>query len=401
MSIVATCNRFIKQESFPSVLLITVTLLALIINNSPLSIYYDAVAKTLISVQVGELLEISKPLLLWVNDGLMAIFFLYVGLEIKRELLEGHLSTLSKIALPIFAAIGGMLVPAIVFVLFNHQDSTALQGWAIPTATDIVFALGILSLLGKRVPVSLKIFLMALATIDDMGAILVISVFYTDNLSLRSIFLALFFIIILFSMNRMNVIRITSYIIIGIFLWISVLKSGVHATLAGIVLAFAIPLNSKNEKDKRVSPVRILEHNLHFWVTYLILPLFAFLNAGVDLRAIPIDSLFNNMTLGIVTGLFFGKQLGVMFFVFIAVKFNIAKLPKRVSWWQIYGIAILTGVGFTMSLFISSLAFEDPTTYMSSDRLAILIGSFLSGIVGYLVLRFSRVRKRYFDTTNK
>ncbi len=393
MSIVATCHRFVKQESFPSVLLISVTLLALAINNSPLSVYYSAIAKTLISVQVGELLEISKPLLLWVNDGLMAIFFLYVGLEIKRELIEGHLSSLSKIALPIFAAIGGMLVPAIIFVLFNHQNPTALQGWAIPTATDIVFALGILSLLGKRVPVSLKIFLMALAIIDDMGAILVISIFYTDNLSLRSIVLAIFFIIILFSMNKMNVIRITTYVIVGIFLWISVLKSGVHATLAGIVLAFAIPLNSKNEKDKHVSPVRILEHNLHFWVTYFILPAFAFLNAGVDLRVIPIDSLFNNMTLGIVVGLFFGKQLGVMLFTFIAVKMKIARLPNRVSWWHMYGISILTGVGFTMSLFISSLAFEDPAIYMNSDRFAILIGSFLSGISGYLVLKFSKRRK--------
>lgn len=386
-------KEFIKKESSSGVILIFITLLALLLKNSPFSVYYTTILQTTIQVSVGEFLELKKPLLLWINDGLMALFFLLIGLEIKRELLGGHLSTFSKIALPGLAAIGGMLVPALIFIAFNYQDPFALKGWAIPTATDIAFALGILSLLGNKVPVTLKIFLMALAIIDDIGAILIISVFYTHDLSLESMFLALCCFVILLLMNRFNVVRITAYIIVGIFLWVSVLKSGVHATLAGIILAFTIPLNLRNDNGKHISPARILQHNLNFWVAYFVLPIFAFMNAGVDLRSISFSDLTNNVALGITLGLFFGKQLGVMLFVYLAVKFNLAQLPKCATWTQMYGVAVLTGIGFTMSLFIDSLAYNDSDIFMHTDRLAILCGSIVSGIVGYFILKYAKNKK--------
>lgn len=386
-------KEFIKKGSSSGIILIFITLLALFLRNSPFSVYYVNILQTPIQVSVGELLELKKPLLLWINDGLMALFFLLIGLEIKRELLGGHLSSLSKIALPGLAAIGGMLFPALIFIAFNYDDPFALKGWAIPTATDIAFALGILSLLGNKVPVTLKIFLMALAIMDDIGAILIISIFYTHELSFISMFLAFCCFIILLIMNKLNVVRITAYIIVGIFLWISVLKSGVHATLAGIILAFTIPLNMKNDNGKHISPARILQRNLNFWVAYFVLPIFAFMNAGVDLRTISLQDLTNDVTLGITLGLFFGKQMGVMFFVYLAVKFNLAQLPKCATWTQMYGVAILTGIGFTMSLFIDSLAYNDSDIFMHTDRLAILMGSILSGIVGYLILKYSKNKK--------
>lgn len=386
-------KEFIKKGSSSGIILIFITLLALFLRNSPFSVYYVNILQTPIQVSVGELLELKKPLLLWINDGLMALFFLLIGLEIKRELLGGHLSSLSKIALPGLAAIGGMLFPALIFIAFNYDDPFALKGWAIPTATNIAFALGILSLLGNKVPVTLKIFLMALAIMDDIGAILIISIFYTHELSFISMFLAFCCFIILLIMNKLNVVRITAYIIVGIFLWISVLKSGVHATLAGIILAFTIPLNMKNDNGKHISPARILQRNLNFWVAYFVLPIFAFMNAGVDLRTISLQDLTNDVTLGITLGLFFGKQMGVMFFVYLAVKFNLAQLPKCATWTQMYGVAILTGIGFTMSLFIDSLAYNDSDVFMHTDRLAILMGSILSGIVGYLILKYSKNKK--------
>lgn len=386
-------KEFIKKGSSSGIILIFITLLALFLRNSPFSVYYVNILQTPIQVSVGELLELKKPLLLWINDGLMALFFLLIGLEIKRELLGGHLSSLSKIALPGLAAIGGMLFPALIFIAFTYDDPFALKGWAIPTATDIAFALGILSLLGNKVPVTLKIFLMALAIMDDIGAILIISIFYTHELSFISMFLAFCCFIILLIMNKLNVVRITAYIIVGIFLWISVLKSGVHATLAGIILAFTIPLNMKNDNGKHISPARILQRNLNFWVAYFVLPIFAFMNAGVDLRTISLQDLTNDVTLGITLGLFFGKQMGVMFFVYLAVKFNLAQLPKCATWTQMYGVAILTGIGFTMSLFIDSLAYNDSDVFMHTDRLAILMGSILSGIVGYLILKYSKNKK--------
>ncbi|KAB7886362.1 Na+/H+ antiporter NhaA [Poseidonibacter ostreae] len=386
-------RKFLQKESTSGIILMAVTVLALIFSNTFLSEFYTNFLHTNIEFKIGSILEISKPLILWVNDGLMAIFFLLIGLEIKRELLLGHLSTFSKIALPAIAAVGGMLIPALIYVFFNYNDEFALRGWAIPTATDIAFALGIVSLLGKRVPVSLKIFLMALAIFDDLGAILIIAFFYTSSLSLSSLFFALICIIILITMNKMQITLVSAYALVGLVLWVFVLKSGVHATLAGIILAFTIPLNAINERRKRVSPVKSLQHYIHFWVAFYILPIFAFVNAGIDLRTLEMSQVFNPVSLGIILGLFVGKQVGVMLFVYLAVKFNFAKLPRCTTWAQIYGISVLTGIGFTMSLFVDSLAFEDSSQFFYTDKLAILIGSILSGLVGYLVLLKSKGKK--------
>ncbi len=386
-------REYIKKESTAGIILIFVTIIALLFRNSFFSDFYDALLKTTIKFQFGEILLIEKPLILWINDGLMTIFFLLIGLEIKRELLSGHLSSMSKIALPAIAAVGGMVVPALIFTVLNYNNDFAMRGWAIPTATDIAFALGILSLLGKKIPVSLKIFLMALAIFDDLGAILIIAIFYTDDLSMLSFLAAFSCLVVLILMNRLNIIRPTAYILVGIILWVSVLKSGVHATLAGIILAFTIPLSLKNDKNKAVSPLKNLEHNLHFWVAFKILPIFAFVNAGVNLKGLSLDQIFTPVSLGIILGLFFGKQLGVMLFVFLAVKLNLAALPKCSTWLQMYGVSVLTGIGFTMSLFIDSLAFQDSNIYAYTDKLAILIGSVLSGVLGYIILKYAKSKK--------
>ncbi|HHO65458.1 MAG TPA: Na+/H+ antiporter NhaA [Epsilonproteobacteria bacterium] len=379
---------FIKKDSFPGMLLIVVTIIALILQNSALSHYYMGFLHTPVEIRIGAL-HIAKPLLLWVNDGLMAIFFLLVGLEIKREVIEGHLSSLSQIALPGIAAVGGMAVPALVYIAFNKADAFAMQGWAIPTATDIAFALGILSLLGKRVPVSLKIFLMALAIIDDLGAIVIIALFYTQELSTLSIIVAAASLVVLFIMNRMGVVRKAAYIMVGVILWVSVLKSGVHATLAGVALAFFIPLKSTDSDGKTFSIAHQLEHDLHYWVALLILPLFAFVNAGVDLGGISPGGMKETVPLGIMAGLFIGKQLGVFAFSFIAIKMGLAKLPKDSTWLQLYGVALLTGIGFTMSLFVDTLAFGDTDLFAYADKLAILLGSLFSGVAGYVVLKIA------------
>lgn len=382
---------FIKKESSSGIILIFVTIFALLLRNSPLSEFYWELIHTPVVFSIGEII-IDKPLYLWINDGFMALFFLVIGLEIKRELIAGHLSSWAKIALPAIAAVGGMLVPALVFLYFNYTDETASRGWAIPTATDIAFALGILSLLGKRVPTTLKIFLMALAIFDDIGAIVIIAIFYTSDLSAISIFSSLCAILVLFMMNRLGVIKVMAYMFVGIILWISVLKSGVHATLAGIILAFFIPLDTKTYKGKHHSPAKKLRHNIHFLVAFFVLPLFAFVNAGIDLRDINFATMGESVPLGIMLGLFVGKQVGVFSFVFFAVKFKLAKLPKCSTWAQVYGVSVLTGIGFTMSLFIDSLAYSDDSLYLYTDRLAILIGSLLSGILGYLVLYYSKRR---------
>ena len=379
-------GNFLQKESSSGIILMVVTLVALLFSNTFLSEFYNTFLHTKIEFRVGTLLEISKPLILWVNDGLMAIFFLMIGLEIKRELILGHLSKLSNITLPLVGAIGGMILPATIFVIFNYGNDFNLRGWAIPTATDIAFALGILSLLGKRVPTSLKIFLMALAIFDDLGAILIIAFFYTAELSITSFFLATICIAILFLLNRLKVPYLSIYALVGFVLWICVLKTGVHATLTGIILAFTIPLNLINEKRRNISPVRTLEHYINSWVAYFILPIFTFVNAGIDLRNISFEQMNNSVSLGIIFGLFFGKQLGVFSFVYIAVKLNLTKLPIGVSWAEIYGISILTGVGFTMSLFIDSLAYVDSAIFFYTDKLAILLGSFLSGVLGYFIL---------------
>ncbi len=381
-----TLADFMKKESSAGFLLIFVTILALILQNSGLSAAYSGFLHTHVEIRFGHL-QIAKPLLLWVNDGLMAVFFFLIGLEVKREVMEGHLSSIKQIALPGIAAVGGMVVPALVFIAFNQGESFAMKGWAIPTATDIAFALAVLSLLGNRVPVALKIFLMALAIIDDLGAIIVIALFYTSELSTASIIIASVALVSLFAMNRLKVARKAAYILVGIVLWVSVLKSGVHATLAGVALAFMIPLNSINAEGKAFSLSKEMEHDLHYWVAFMILPLFAFANAGVDLRGLSMAAMLTPVPLGIMLGLFIGKQVGVFGFSWIAIKVGLASLPDGSNWRQLYGVSILTGIGFTMSLFVDSLAYNDTEIYQYADKLAILLGSFLSGIVGYLVLR--------------
>lgn len=377
---------FIKKESSAGIILIFVTILALLLQNSSMSVFYSSFLHTPVEIRFGDL-QIAKPLLLWVNDGLMAVFFFLIGLEVKREVKEGHLSSLSQITLPGIAAVGGMVVPALIFIAFNRGEDFSMNGWAIPTATDIAFALGILSLLGNRVPVSLKIFLMALAIIDDLGAIVIIALFYTSELSTMSITIAAIALFILFMMNRMNVAIKSAYIVVGIVLWVSVLKSGVHATLAGVALAFMIPLTSKDKEGKTFSMAKEMEHDLHKWVAFFILPLFAFVNAGVDLKGISIEEMAGPVPLGIMLGLFVGKQVGVFGFSWVAIKMGWASLPKESNWTLLYGVSVLTGIGFTMSLFVDTLAYNDTQIYHYADKLAILLGSFLSAIVGYLILR--------------
>jgi len=382
-------EEFIKKESSSGILLIFATILALVLSNTFMAPLYESFLHIPVEIRVGSL-HLDKSLYHWVNDGLMAIFFLLIGLEVKREILEGHLSSLNQIALPGIAAIGGMVVPAAIYLAFNQNNPIAESGWAIPTATDIAFALGILSLLGNRVPVSLKIFLMALAIIDDLGAIVIIALFYTVELSTLSIAVALASLAVLIALNILSVSKNAAYFIVGTILWISVLKSGVHATLAGVALAFTIPLTAKDEHDQLFSPLKKLEHNLHFWVAFFILPLFAFVNAGVNITEISFSQMSGTVPMGIMLGLFIGKQLGVFGFSFIAIKLKLAKLPEGSDWLQLYGVSVLTGIGFTMSLFIVSLAFEDDSIFQYTDKLAILIGSFVSGVVGYLVLKVGK-----------
>lgn len=382
-------EEFIKKESSSGILLIFATILALILSNTVMSSLYESFLHLPVEIRVSAL-HLDKSLYHWVNDGLMAIFFLLIGLEVKREILEGHLSSLSQIALPGIAAVGGMVVPAVIYLLFNQNNTIAVNGWAIPTTTDIAFALGILSLLGNRVPVSLKMFLMALAIIDDLGAIVIIAIFYTTELSTLSLIVAGISLSVLIALNIFGVSKKAAYFIVGTVLWVSVLKSGVHATLAGVALAFTIPLNAKDENNQSISPLKEIEHNLHFWVAFFILPLFAFMNAGVNVTQISFNQMAGSVPLGIMLGLFVGKQVGVFGFSWLAIKLKIAKLPKGSNWMQLYGVSVLTGIGFTMSLFILSLAFEDDSIFQYTDKLAILIGSFMSGIVGYLVLKIGK-----------
>ncbi|MBL0721117.1 MAG: Na+/H+ antiporter NhaA [Sulfurovum sp.] len=381
-------SEFLESESVGGILIIVAAILALILVNSPLSDAYHAFLHLHLSISIGDYL-LDKSLLHWINDGLMAIFFLVVGLEVKREIIDGNLSSMKQIALPAIAAVGGMLIPALFYVYFNNGDEVAMRGWAIPTATDIAFALGILSLLGNKVPISLKIFLMALAIIDDLGAIIIIAIFYTNEISIISTYIALASLTILIIFNILGYSKKSLYFMVGLILWISVLKSGVHATLAGVALAFTIPFKAKNEKGQNFSPLQEIEHGLHPWIIFLILPLFAFVNADVDLRVIEFSQMTNSVPLGIMAGLFLGKQIGVFGFSFIAIKLKLASLPKGSNWLMLYGVSILTGIGFTMSLFINSLAFIDDTMFSSTDKLAILIATLLSATMGYLVIKLA------------
>lgn len=382
-----TIREYLRHESAGGVLLLVAAAAAMAIVNSPARPLYDALLSVIVEIRVGEF-GIEKPLLLWVNDGLMAMFFFLVGLEIKREVLGGELSNPARVGLPVIAAAGGMLLPAVIYALVNHDNADAMNGWAIPCATDIAFSLGVLALLGRRVPRGLKLFLLTLAIADDLGIVVIIAVYYTPDLSLVSLLVAAAALAVLYFMNRRGVMNITPYLVVGLALWTAVLKSGVHATLAGVLLAFFIPL--RTPAGVGVSPLERLEHDLQPTVAYGILPLFAFANTGVSLQGMSVLSLLQPVPLGIAMGLFLGKQAGVFGLSWVAVKLGVARLPDGVNWLQMYGVALLCGIGFTMSLFVSSLAFERVGPgHAVDDRLGILCGSLMSAAVGYLVLRLT------------
>jgi len=378
---------FLKMESAAGLLLMFAALVAIVCANSPLQSLYALFLDVPVEIRVGPL-EIAKPLLLWINDGLMAVFFFLVGLELKRELIEGELSDRKSIILPGVGAIGGMLIPAAVYAYFNFGDPVAMQGWAIPAATDIAFALGVLALLGSRVPTSIKIFLTSLAIFDDIGAIIIIAIFYTSKISLPALGIAAACIIVLLQLNRRNTTSKSPYLLVGAIMWIATLKSGVHATLAGVIVAMFIPMRSK--QDPSISPLKSLEEDLHSIVAFFVLPVFAFANAGINLQGVGMAQVMHAVPTGIAAGLFVGKQVGIFGLCWLAVKLGLASLPRGVNWLALYGTAALCGIGFTMSLFIGSLAFEETgVNLLFDERLGIIIGSLASGIVGYVVLRFA------------
>ena len=379
-------REFLKLETAGGALLIIATVLALLLANIPLAHNaYEWFLGLHLTITIGGL-GVDKPLLLWINDALMVLFFMLVGLELKREILEGELASPDQVVLPVLAAIGGLLVPAAIFWFMNNDIASQKNGWAIPTATDIAFALAMLSLLGSRVPVSLKIFLTTIAIVDDLAAIIIIAIFYTSDLSLVSLILAAIGIIGLVILNRLKVMRLAPYMLVGLFIWLCVLKSGVHATLAGVVVAAFIPLR----RDDGESPARHLEHALHPWVAFAVLPIFAFANAGVSFHGMSMEKLSNGVPAGIILGLFLGKQLGVFGMVGLARLLRVAELPKGTSWGQIYGVAVLCGVGFTMSLFIGTLAYEHGDfDVLSGVKMGVLVGSLLSAVFGLVVLNFA------------
>ncbi|PMB54566.1 Na+/H+ antiporter NhaA [Coxiella endosymbiont of Rhipicephalus microplus] len=383
---VRTLYKFLKLESSAGIVLFVAAVLALIIENTPWHIYYEDLLNLPLSIQFGPL-QLIKPIFLWINDGLMTIFFLLVGLKIKRAMFEGELNSLSKASLPVIAGVGGMIVPAIIYITFNWSNPISLWGWAIPTATDIAFSLGILCLLGNRLPIGLKIFLIALAIFDDIGAILIILIFYTHHICLIQLLSASLFLGLLFLFNRLGVTRITAYILIGIALWFCVLKSGIHATLTGILLAFMIPI--RDQENPQISPLRNLEDKLHFWVAFGVLPVFAFANAGVSFAGMSVDNLLSPVTLGIALGLFLGKQIGIWLTSWLAIKAGWAHMPYGGNWGSLYGISLLAGVGFSMSLFIGTLAFSSVGQYYPGMvRLGIITGSLIAGISGYLIILY-------------
>jgi NhaA family Na+:H+ antiporter len=392
----AAIRQFLKLESASGMLLVLAGALAMLAANSMLAGVYEALLETPFRIQLGGFV-LDKPLVIWVNDLLMAIFFLLVGLEIKREVVMGELSDAAKVALPAVAAVGGMVVPAGIYAWINWGDPVGIRGWAIPSATDIAFALGVLSLFGERVPVGLKIFLMTLAVLDDLGAIVIIAIFYTGGLSVGALLLAGIALAALFALNRFGVTRIAPYILVGLALWLCVLKSGVHATLAGVVTALFLP--ARDPAHPEHPPLTRLEHALHPWVAFGILPVFAFFNAGVSLAGLSMADLLQPIPLGIMLGLLVGKQVGVFSFAWLAVKLGLARLPAGVDFRQVYGAAVLCGIGFTMSLFIGMLAFEDSGAgeAIVTDQLGVLSGSLLSAVIGYVVLNFVLPRPRSSD----
>ena len=383
---VENLKKLLTHDAAGGILLVIAAILAMIMANTSLNeAYIGFFQETMIEVSIGSL-EIRKPLLLWVNDGLMAIFFFLVGLEVKREVREGHLQSKDQIMLPAIAAIAGITVPALIYVAFNYEEPIGINGWAIPAATDIAFALGVFSLFGKILPLPLKLFLLSVAIFDDIGAIIIIALFYSSDLSTLSLIIGMFGLVILFIFNRLKIPSTGLYILVGAIIWAAVLKSGVHATLAGFAIALFIPLNGKNRSGHKM--LHHLEHKLHPWVSFVILPIFAFANAGVTFVGTTSDQMFNSIVIGIMLGLFVGKQIGIFGACFIAVKLGIAKLPERVTMRQLYGTSILCGIGFTMSLFIGGLAFEgqDPS-YLNSVKVGVLAGSLISAIVGGIVIK--------------
>ena len=378
-------RKFFKLKTAPGILLFVAAIVAILVENSFLGDLYSKLLHSSININIYNF-SIEKDLHHWINDGLMAIFFLLIGLEIKRELVQGHLSTREQFSLPAVAAIGGITIPAIIYISLNFGNEVTTNGWAIPTATDIAFALGVVTLLGNRIPISLKVTLVAIAIIDDLIAIIIIASFYASDLSINYLFFAAIATFILFVLNNRKINNLSPYVILGILLWVFVLKSGIHASLAGVLLAQFIPIKPKDTSAH--SPLYKLEHSIEPWVNFIILPIFAFANAGVSFSGMKLNLLWDPVTLGIILGLFFGKQIGVMLFTYLGSILKICKLPSDISWAQYYGLSLVTGIGFTMSLFIGSMAFTDPE-YQTSVRLGVLIASLLAGIFGYLTLRFT------------
>lgn len=376
-------RQLFKNEAFGGILLIVFTLLALLVENGAYQGFYQEFIALPVGFVIGSH-ELIKPFILWINDGLISIFFFSIGLELKKEFTHGELKNPKNITLPLFGALGGILVPAMIFAAINFNDSYALRGWAIPTATDTAFALAILMMVGKKLPASLKIFLLSLSIFDDVGAILIIAIFYTSKLSIAALITAALVIIALLVLNLLGVTRKSFYFICSVILWLSVLKSGVHATLAGLITAFFIPLHTKEGEPF----LEEIYDGLKFWLSFVILPLFAFANAGVNLSNLSLSNLFSQVSLGIFFGLFLGKQVGVFFFSWLCVRLKLAKLPESANLRQLYGVCILTGIGFTMSLFIDGLAYEAADTFNYADNLAILLASFCSGIMGLIYLKF-------------
>ena len=376
---------FFKLEAASGLVLLFAAIVALIISNSNLSEIYFTTLNKYLFIGINNF-GLKLSVIHWINDALMAIFFFFVTLEIKREFLQGELSNIKQALLPIIAAVGGMLVPALIYVFINLGDSATLNGWAIPSATDIAFSLGVLSLLGKRVPISLKVFLTALAIIDDLGAIVIIALFYSGDLSIKYLILMLLAFIFLLLINRFNIRKFLPYLIVGIFLWDFTHNSGIHATIAGVLLAMTIP-HRKKEKD--FSLLIKVEHAISPYVAFGIMPLFAFANAGVSLEGLSFESLLNKVPLGILLGLFIGKQLGVFLFSYVSIKTKIAQMPNNSNWFNLYGVGVLTGIGFTMSLFVGNLAFVDNIQYMDGVKIGVLTGSLLSTLFGYFMILLS------------
>jgi NhaA family Na+:H+ antiporter len=380
---------FFKLEAASGLVLLIAAILALFISNSTLSVLYFETLEKYLFIGINEFgLKLSVHH--WINDALMAIFFFFVTLEIKREFLQGELSNIKQAMLPIIAAVGGMVVPALFYVVINYGNAETINGWAIPSATDIAFSLGILSLLGSRVPISLKVFLTALAIIDDLGAILIIAFFYSGDLSIPYLSLILISYILLLVLNKFSVKIFTPYLLIGLCMWFFTYKSGIHATIAGVLLASTIP---HRLKDHDFSLLIKLEHGISPYVAFIIMPIFAFANAGVNLEGLSLASLLNPVPLGILMGLFFGKQIGVLLFSYVSVKFKFADMPNNSNWLSIYGVSILTGIGFTMSLFVGNLAFVENTQYIDGVKIGVLSGSLLSTVFGYFLLLISAKNK--------